>query len=296
MALTRSANKRPAPSAESGAPDSSSSGKRRKVSQGKKKTTSSPSSSTAVATSPSSLKKRTVVRARTSTSARLHLSQSSHDMRTRSKARIFPFFRLPAEIRNLIYSEAYGSDDPVDLADLRLPAELKVPEIFGEALPFFFESTPVVIPVMSNVCVRHQHLHRAEHERYERTGQVELPRILQEGCVPSKDVRFKCLHFRAKCCCCDRGKVLLDVDVQVVNRGTSLGALTETEVLNRLQVYASAVAELDKMVDVVKGVVDEISGRENFNGFTVDDVKRLAMCFRNDEDDGKSPDHSDDMF
>ncbi|KAK4498060.1 hypothetical protein PRZ48_010716 [Zasmidium cellare] len=291
MALTRSANKRPA-SAETGAPDSSS-GKRRKVSKTKKKTktTSSSSVSTTAATSSSPLKKRSV---RAWTPSHLRLSRSSHEMRTRSKARVFPFFKLPAEIRNSIYAEAYGSDAPVDLDDLRLPDDLKVPEILGEALPFFFESTPVVIDVMSNVCVRFQHLHHAGHARYERTGQVALPKILQEGVVPSKDVRFKQLHFRVKCCCCDQGKVLLNVDVEVVNRGTSLGALTETEVLNRQQVYASAVEELDKMAGWAQEAVDGISGRESFNGFTVEDLKDLAMCFRNDEDDGKSRDHSDD--
>lgn len=215
-------------------------------------------------------------------------------MRTRAKARIFHFSDLPPEIRNLVYQEAYRSDERVDLDDLQLPTELKVPGIFSEALPFFFEGTPVVITVMSNICVRFQHLHRSEHSRYERTGQVELPRMLQEGGVPRKDVRFKRMHCQVKCCCCDRGKVLTDVDVEAIQMGASYRALVETQILNRSQVYKSVVGELENMLAVLKGVVNEISGRESFNGFTVEDIKALAMCFRNDDDDAKLHSEDDD--
>lgn len=215
-------------------------------------------------------------------------------MRTRAKARIFRFSELPPEIRNLVYQEAYSSDEPVDLEDLQLPAELKVPGIFSEALPFFFEGKPIVVTVMSNICVRFQHLHRAEHSRFGRTGQVELPRMLQEGGLPRKVVRFKRMHYQVKCCCCDQGKVLVDVDVEAIQKGAAYRALVETQVVNRPQVYTSVVRELEKMVDVLKEAADEISGRESFNGFTVEDIKAMAMCFRNDDDDAKLNRDDDD--
>lgn len=215
-------------------------------------------------------------------------------MRTRAQARIFKFFELPPEVRNLIYAKAYGSDTPITLSELRLPEELKVSQVFSEALPFFFENTPMTIPVMSNWCVRYQHLHRPGFQRYEMTGQVKVPRILGQDGVSGELVRFKRLQYRAKCCCCVEGKAVLEVDVEVVNNGKKFSALTETEVVNRQNVFAKVVDGLDKMVVVVKAAVEKMSGRESFNGFTVEDVKTLALCFRDDHYDRKAADHHAD--
>lgn len=215
-------------------------------------------------------------------------------MRTRAKARVFRFLDLPAEIRNAIYVEAYGSDEPVKLDELRFPKELKVPQLYSEGLPFFFENTPIVIPVISNWCVRYQHLHLSRHTRYEQTGVVDVPRILEEVGLSEKVVRFQRLHFEVKCCCCEEGKVILSVDVEVIKKSNQIKALAETEVVNRQNVFAEVVDGLDKMSVVVKERVDQISRREGFNGFTVADIKDLALCFRDDSDGGKSRDHEID--
>lgn len=313
MAVTRTdKKKRPASSAETGSPDSPSSGKRRKVTKSKtkakaKKLAPTPTyrrgakslgsgvSAASATSSPSSLKKRIASSpARKSTASRFALSRSTHGMRTRGKARIFRFFDLPAEVRNLVYASAYRSDSPAILSQLRMPQSIKVPKILSEALPFWFENTPITIHVLGNWCVRFQHLHRLGQLNYSNAGKVTLPRILEEGGVRSRQVRFKQLHYRVKCACCAEGKVILNVDVGAKHIGNPSKVLVETEVVNRQSVYAKVVDGLDKMCGVAKKAAEDLVGREDFNGFTVEDVQALALSFRDDDCDGVSRDHGDD--
>lgn len=214
--------------------------------------------------------------------------ESIHGMRTRRHLRIFRFNELPPEIRNIIYPLAYGGPR-VDIAKLKLPRSICVPGLFSEGLPFFFESTPIIVITRSNLCVRYQHLHTAQHVGFEKTGQINVPKLLQgkliQGKLVEEVVRFKDVSVEGFCCCCTDSRCIARIGVEVVpekegDTGGLKAVVNSKEVVHRVSSDKLVVDVLDRMLAAAEKYVKQINAREGFNGLTVEDLKALALCFR----------------
>lgn len=213
---------------------------------------------------------------------------SAHKMRTRSRADQIDLMSFPPEIRNSIYSHMYRREDATEIAKLRLPSSIRVPGLFTEALPIFFESTHITVPVRSNWCVRHSHLHTPYHMNYDTTGTFMLSAMLAR--VPESLVRFRKVSFEISCCCCVGFRLIAEFGVEAKGQDISCNKdLSCREVL--VDDKPQVIEGLDRMLDTAeKFVKTEIEGRDGFNGFAVDDLMSIALCFR---DTSKNRDYVD---
>lgn len=218
-------------------------------------------------------------------------------MRTRTRAKIFRFTDLPAEIRHLVYEKAYAADAPTPLETIRLPQSIKVPGIFSEALSFFFENTPIVVDVRSNWCVRYRHRHHAGHERWSTTGKITLPKLATTGTIPDEVMRFREVVFEVTCCCCDISKVIARVKVKVghFDGGVQTAQLVETDLVpGPAQSNEKIRNSLEMMFDNVRKTLEVVSRQEGFNGMKLADLQRLARLFRDTFKDENEHDEEDD--
>lgn len=220
--------------------------------------------------------------------------RSLHGMTTRRRARNFPFMDLPPEIRNSIYEHAYASTDRLlELSDFMLPQSVNVSRVFrSEALPVFFASQTFTAQFRSNWCVRAEHYHHAGYNHFSESGKIDLCSFLKDDGkgleLPGEAVRFQSIKFTVECACCVNGLVIGHVEIRVTDRKPALGSQglisknSETK-----QVWSD-------FIEAVEIKAKEIGERKPFNGFTIEDVKGLAMCFRRrDDDDSEDEDHED---
>ena len=208
---------------------------------------------------------------------------SAHGMTTRSRARNFRFLDLPAEIRAIIYAETCAEpSEPLDLSSFKLPIQLSVSSMLrSEALPVFFSATTFTARFRSNWCVRNEHIHGPGYMRYMESGKLDLSPYLRETPValPKEAVRFHNINFSVQCACCVQERVIGSLELRVVDRkpfvgnSSSISSNSETK-----KVWT-------RMVEGVESQVKQIGARHLFNGFTIDDVVELAMCFRLEDDD-----------
>ncbi|EME42486.1 hypothetical protein DOTSEDRAFT_26072 [Dothistroma septosporum NZE10] len=220
---------------------------------------------------------------------------STHTMRTRTRAKTFRFTDLPAEIRHLVYERAYAANAPTPLQAIRLPQHIKVPQIFSEALPFFFENTSIVVDVRSNWCVRYVHRHHAGHERWSSTGKITMPKLATTKVLSDKVIRFRDVVFEVTCCCCDEGKVIARMKVKVgyFERGVQSAQVLETELVPGPAQNKPTIREsLEKMFESAREVLHLVSRQAGFNGLKLLDLQRLARLFRDTAKDDS--DHDSD--
>jgi hypothetical protein len=212
---------------------------------------------------------------------------SAHGMTTRSRARNFRFLDLPPEIRAIIYAEACAEpSEPLDLSNFKLPLQLSVSSMLrSEALPVFFSTTTFTAKFRSNWCVRAEHIHGPEYIRYMESGKLDLSPYLRNTPValPKEAVRFHNINFSVQCACCVQERVIGSLELRVVDRkpfvvnSSSISSNSETK-----KVWT-------RMVEGVESQAKQIGARHLFNGFTIDDLVELAVCFRlEDEDDAHS--------
>ena len=187
----------------------------------------------------------------------------------------------------MIYAEACAEpDQPLNLSDFKLPLQLSVSSTLrAEALPVFFTSTTFTAKFRSNWCVRAEHIHGPEYVRYMQSGKLHLSPYLRDTPVglPKEAVRFHNINFSVQCACCVHERVIGSLELRMVARKPVIRNSFSSS-------YNSETKKAwSRMVEGMETKVKAIAARHDFNGFTVDDLVELAMCFRlEDEGDAHS--------
>lgn len=206
-----------------------------------------------------------------------------HGMITRSRVREFRLLDLPPEIRNRVYSFAVSSQEPLSLAKVKLAPEMSLSrQLRSETLPILFATNTFTSTIRSNWCVYNAHFHGTEHVNYKKTGSVELSPLLAGSRravrglnkLPDQIVRFQHLHFRIDCCCCADAKEIGSLNLSIAKHKVAVDWKVNT--IDDLITEASLMV----MFLEVKMLAERIQRRPMFNGFTVEDVKEVASCFR----------------
>ena len=202
---------------------------------------------------------------------------SSHRMTTRSRAKYFRFMDLPPEIRSLIYTSAFhDSNEPLDLQNFKLSQLLSVSNVVrAESLPVFFSSVAFTASFRSNWCVRNNHFHSSEYMRHHDSGILKLsPHLVDaERRLPQQAVRFHNVKFGINCVCCIKAVEIGNLHLRVADRHPTFDAALTTSNAETKKVWPI-------FVKAVEGKVKQIGERQAFVGFTTEDLRDLAMCFR----------------
>ncbi|KAK3707049.1 CorA metal ion transporter [Vermiconidia calcicola] len=213
----------------------------------------------------------------------------AHRMVTRSRAQqTFRFMALPPEIREKIYSMTFSTLAPhtLTLGSLQLPPPLSVSRVVrSEAMSTFFAVGTFSKTLRSNWCVRNKHFHGPGYYRHRAAGVLSLSPLLQDGerGLPKEAIRFRHVQFRVDCVCCLPGIEIGSLSLRVVGGVPAVERTVKAE-------QSEAKKALGAMFESVEVVASQTAGREVFNGFTVDDLLRVAGCFRI-EDEETCPDY-----
>ncbi|KAK3717951.1 hypothetical protein LTR37_005377 [Vermiconidia calcicola] len=213
----------------------------------------------------------------------------SHRMVTRSRAQqTFRFMELPPETRDSIYSMVFSTLAPhtLTLGTLQLPPLLSVSrEVRSEALATFFAAGTFSKTLRSNWCIRNKHFHEPGYYRHRAAGVLNLSPLLRDGDrgLPKEAIRFKHVQFLVNCVCCLPGLEIGSLSLRVVGARPVVERTVRVEQLEAKKAFGA-------MCQSVEVVASQIAGREAFNGFTVDDLVRVAGCFRV-EDEETCTDH-----
>ena len=206
---------------------------------------------------------------------------SRHRMITRSKAGMFRLLDLPPEIRNRIYSHTVAQDS-MSLEKIKLPPVLSVcRQIRTEALPIFFSTNTFTCSVRSNWCVFARHFHSVIHKHFEESGQIDMsPLLLGLGelkmvvsHLSANAVRFRQVEYQINCCCCIKPRKIATLKLFVDGRRPDLAFDPNTS-------KGHTVESLVLIFEHVNKFVESLGKREVFNGFTVEDIVRVARFFR----------------
>lgn len=200
-----------------------------------------------------------------------------HGMLTRSRGNTFRIMELPAQLRNNIYSYASHDPNPIQLTDVRLPPFAHVSKIIrSEVLPAFFKENVFSAAVTTNWCVSHNEFFGPKGQLYARSGSIGLHPLLDLGPyrLSYEAVRFGHVKFSVICYCFHGRAVSIgEVDIKSVGERVA-------ELLVDTTVPEQTKSALIKMGTAAKNVAKAAKAREQFNGFSVEDLLEIGACFR----------------
>ena len=206
-------------------------------------------------------------------------SSAANRIITRSQSKIFRWlFDLPGEIRNHIYSSAYVINSP-DLSNFTIPAALSAcRKVREEGLPVFFATNIFHVTLRCNWCVFASHFHGPLHVRYNDTGVVELSPFLLDGWLglPEEAIRFQHVDFHINCVCCISPTEIGTLSIRVLDRKQ----FVESKLRKPEQMGIGTTTSWKVMTEAVESVIKRSGERSIFNGFMVEDIARVASCFR----------------
>lgn len=206
----------------------------------------------------------------------------------------FRFMDLPAEIRNRVYSHALpGTSNTYSrrVADFRFPAITRVSrQTRQEALPLLFADTNFIFSVGTNCVSRLANNPRREKRR---AGTLSFTSTMQRCIKDAGDsavFRNVTLHvhdssdMRAKLGVSEGvlTRLLLTLTL-TVEQGKLRANVVEENLYPRRSKGFSTVDDVEALEEVVQGVfaiARGISAREEFKGFAMADLKRIAKGFR----------------
>lgn len=178
---------------------------------------------------------------------------------------------------------AFCEEGSLNLANLKLqPALSLCRQLRTEALPIFFAVNTFSTSLRSNWCVKHHHFHDPRHGCHDEIGYAELSPLLSESdgaihgmvSLPDQIIRLRRLQLRINCCRCDDAKEIGSLDLYIEGHKAFVGtAATST-------IKTPTIISLGIMFMKVKMLVEQMGKREIFNGFTVQDIRDVAWCFR----------------
>lgn len=211
---------------------------------------------------------------------------------TRSQTKLFRLLDLPAEVRIRLYhyqALSLSNAVPMDLGFVDLPPSLSLNrQTREEALPVFFSSNRFKITVGSNWCVRNKHFHDDRDYDWVNFGHLRLSRTLTglarakegEGGLNEKVIRFRHVTMDLTCACCHGPRHIGTVELTVEGHTAVVKCEDVLKRMGTVEEMYLKVVGLDAIFLEVEKVVEAIKKRQDFNGFTVDDLVAVAGCFR----------------
>lgn len=205
-------------------------------------------------------------------------TSTTHRMTTRSRAAQFPLLRLPAELRNRIYTLALTSpaDEALALRELTIPPLLQTSrQLRREAMGLLTAVNEVEVVVRCSYCVVGGHVAGSgRHKFFNESGLLVLDDERRAWLEKGEGV-FRRLEIEVLCCCC--ATTGLGIFRIQVGEGAKCAVECKVGLVREQEVFERVFEGIEGKV---RAVLREAEGREGFVGLGLEDLEKVAACFR----------------